>query len=487
MNYEKLRHKELGTDKFVSSSTKKNVLLIMVEGMGQIHLKKGFLPKLQARKEQAISLQTFINHQRNTNRGIYSLLTGKHPNLVEQMAKPDLVAQYGKMDQGVAEVLRENGYATVFLQAAPTVFMSKNKFLFELGFDEVLGEESFSIGVPRIKWGIDDHELYKIACSKIQDLTLKDKPWFLSLLTVSTHHPFQANNKILNSAEDGFRYADDELDLFLNELQAMDVTNETVIYITSDETAGDGGHILSDSLGIMIILTPEKVVKSIDDPFTQSDLAFSICDYLGIEKHNFLGRSFFQVYKHFKRPLYFANIFQQKAYAYFEKLLYIRHYSGKREVLSANSLSLDCFPVKADNPDDEFFKSFEHFIEASDRGLNILTFPVIMNISQMVPGVEDVVKSGGAIKIGLKKNDELYLEFAAENLSLDTPIILNWLIQDMKNKRSFKLNSIILPNCKKVFDKKFVSPNDAWYDLSFKVIANKNRTWKINDLQVSKN
>src|SRR5690606_1916399 len=93
------------------------------------------------------------------------------------------------------------------------------------------------------------------------------------------------------------------------------VLDSTLVMITSDETAGDGAHILSESLGSMTMLMPEKTKMEIEHPFAQSDVALSLCDYLNIDDHPFVGRSFFRTYQD-ERPLFFASIFQQKAFAY---------------------------------------------------------------------------------------------------------------------------------------------------------------------------
>ncbi len=483
--YKSFRPLELGKGKWLNQTQKRNVLLIVIEGLGEIHFKNGWLPKLSKRRAENIRSQTFINHQRNTNRGMYSLYTGKHPNLMNQMAKPDLVAQYGKMDTGVASVLVENGYQTVFLQGAPTKFMCKDRFMPELGFQEVIGEEHFPQVVPRIKWGVDDNQLYKQAEVKIQELQDSAHPWFLSLLTVATHHPIQASNKILKNLEDGFRYADEELDYFLEKLIQHGVLENTVVFITSDESAGDSSHILSESLGSMTILTPEKHCLALETPFCQSDVAFSLCDYLDIVEHPFLGRSLFRYYD-LDRPLYFASIFQQKVFLYENQKLYIQHYAGKREIFELASLSLNSKVIPIQENVSSKFRHLNDFLQASDRGLDYLTTPVILDIKEILPTGEDVVKSPGFIKVGLKKGETIRLTFNAKNNHQEMPVVVNWLIQDMKFKRSFKPNIIILPGTLEAFEKVFISPDDSWYDLSIRVMANGNEQWKVEELQIFK-
>jgi hypothetical protein len=482
--YRKLRPKELGTKTSLPAQNPKNVLFIMVEGLGEIHFQKGWLPKLQKRRKENLSCKTFLNHQRNTNRGVYSLFTGQHPNLVNMVAKPDLVAQYGKMDTGIGEVLSKHGMRTIFMQGAPTVFMSKDRFLQHLGFEEIIGEEQFPKGVPRIKWGVDDHWLYEMAYQKIQTLKTAQTPWFLSLLTVTTHHPIEASNKVLKTPEDGFRYADEELDLFLERLEKAGFLDSTMVVITSEETTGDGSHVLSENLGTLVIQFPQKVEKKITEPFSQSDLAFSLCDVLGIDDHPFSGRSLFRSYEDV-RPLYFASIFQQKVFLYENQKLFIQHYSGKKEVLSLSELSLDSAPTSAPEIHASQFQELQSFVKASDRGLEFLTNPVILDIAALSPNGTPLVHSGGEMKIGLKKGELLKLRFSGENQHSDHALVVTWLIKDMKNKRSFKPNLVLLPGTNDAFEKTFTSPSDSWYDVSIRVAAQENQSWILKDLQVT--
>jgi hypothetical protein len=57
----------------------------------------------------------------------------------------------------------------------------------------------------------------------------------------------------------------------------------------------------------------------------------------------------------------------------------------------------------------------------------------------------------------------------------------------MKNKKSFKLNTLITPGYNKKFEKIFNSKEDAWYDLTVRVSAKDDNNWKISDHQVTLN
>ena len=52
--------------------------------------------------------------------------------------------------------LREAGFSTTYLQAAPLPFMMKDQFMAQAGFDRVLGDDWFTTAHNRNHWGVDD-------------------------------------------------------------------------------------------------------------------------------------------------------------------------------------------------------------------------------------------------------------------------------------------------------------------------------------------
>ena len=97
-------------------------------------------------------------------------------------------------------ILARNGYSTTYLQAAGLRFMDKDRFMKLIGFEEIEGEEWFDHTPPTFftYWGINDRDFFLQSLKKIEALNEKRRergaqgeasPWFLTLLTVGTHHP----------------------------------------------------------------------------------------------------------------------------------------------------------------------------------------------------------------------------------------------------------------------------------------------------------
>ncbi len=315
-----------------------NVLLVVLEGISGaylesvaraqgIELQKPRLPALDRRAAKHLSYVNFINHQRQTSRGLYSLVCGDLPELITRAPKmSEFGFGAGELDC-LPAILRAEGYETVFVQSAPLGFMGKDKFMPRAGFARVHGVEWFKWGQSRSKWGVDDKSFFAQVQPLIEQLRSADKPFFLTLLTAGTHHPFMVPDDFVSDNESGsFAHAVDYLNLalkpFLEYLERSGVLDDTLVMITSDESFGIEGTDDGDSLmgaqafGTLTVMVPGGVQRRIDEPFMQFDVALSVVDYLGYgeRRRGLGGRSVFRTYDK-PRVLPFANTYMRMSAA----------------------------------------------------------------------------------------------------------------------------------------------------------------------------
>jgi hypothetical protein len=266
-----------------------------------------------------VGFTTFIAHQRRTNRGLYAILCGELPHLRSGMPKMN-VATDGGWRRCLPQVLRDAGYDTFYLQAAPLAFMLKDRFLPAIGFDAVHGHRYFRHHYSRTKWGVDDRAFFEHAGDLVEELQARERPWFLTLLTVGSHHPYVIPDDFRRGQgvpmQRAFVYLDEAFDAFLRRLERSGVREDTLIVVTSDESAGAQGLVadrvaseLTQNWGFAVVLLPERARARVQEPFGQQDLALSIVDHLGLAERegHFFGRSVFRNYDR-PRPLFFSNI-----------------------------------------------------------------------------------------------------------------------------------------------------------------------------------
>lgn len=325
---------DLGGERWVGPlSPRPNVLLIMVEAASAPLLPSvakeanirasASMPKLDALAARHVLFTRMISHQRQTNRGEYAILCGDYPKLLTDQSK--MTEQvYGQARRCLPAVLRDAGYATAYLQAAPLGFMLKDQFMKKAGFSELIGDARFEKSYARTDWGVDDKAFFEQSLERIVELHDDARPFFATMLTVGTHHPFTLPEPAaIDESEDrrarAFRYVDDALDEFLGALGTLGVLKDTVVIITSDESGGmietqaSSTRLLAQSWSFAVVMLPEPVAKRIDTLNQHADTALSVTDLLGIEDEaaRFLGRSWFRTYST-PRRLFSGNTYARR-------------------------------------------------------------------------------------------------------------------------------------------------------------------------------
>lgn len=322
-----------------------NVLMVILEGVSgsfvpSLAADHGIhdqfeMPSLEGVAVSALSYSSFVSQNRKTNRGVFALLCGEPPNLVPGSPKMTQVAMVGGR-VCLPQLLQRAGYRTVFLQAAPLAFMIKDQFAAKAGYDQAYGRTHFDTAraAAHNKWGIDDLSLFEQSLEIIEQLRQNPQPWFASILTVGTHHPFvfpedhqDGEGGDQDRRQAAFDYADRALGWLVEELEGRGILDDTLVLITSDESRGLMAAVktsgrspkavsrrLSQNWGVLVAIQPEGRVERIREPFAQMDLALSVLDYLGLAEGGggLFGRSVFRRYES-PRLVPFANTNQLRA------------------------------------------------------------------------------------------------------------------------------------------------------------------------------
>ncbi|MDH3728763.1 MAG: LTA synthase family protein, partial [Myxococcales bacterium] len=309
-----------------------NVILVMIEAASGAYLPSiasatvdsdTTMPKLDALAKEHILFTHVVAHQRQTNRGEYAVLCGDYPKLVTDQSK--MTEQvYGSAHRCLPLLFKDAGYATAYIQSAPLGFMLKDQFMRKAGFDELTGDPWFRRSYARTDWGVDDKAFFEQALPRILELHRVEQPFFATLLTVGTHHPYTFPESFAPDGADdrharAFSWADEALAEFLAQLEHEGVLGDTVVIITSDESAGTkqasnpSERLLSQSWSFAVVMLPEPQTKRVDALYGHVDLALSVADLLGMEGRakDFIGRSMFRRYDT-RRRLFGGNTYARK-------------------------------------------------------------------------------------------------------------------------------------------------------------------------------
>ena len=336
--YASLLEKDMNGTPFVSAINKKhNVLIIVLEGccggmLPSIRDRHGIwsdisMPKLDSIAAENIVYSNFITHQRQTNRGMFSLLSGTYcklnsstPKMTEYVTTKNMNGDSSQ--EFLPQLLLKKGYETTYLQASPLPYMLKDIFMKNAGFTNCHGTNWFKYSYASNYWGVDDKAFFEQAFDLIASKKYMCKPWFMTLLTVGTHHPLNIPEEYGNLFDEtkrqrAYRYLDEAISEFITKMHDAGFLRNTLVILTCDESQGvkdlkgdPPGKRLCQQWGILTVLHPSIQKKVIERKYTQLDIAISVVDYLGLpfEDLNFGGRSIFREYND-ERDIYFANTY----------------------------------------------------------------------------------------------------------------------------------------------------------------------------------
>lgn len=297
-----------------------NVLLVILESVSGLHIHtlaadhgwdpQASMPHLDAIARSNISYSSFFTHQRRTNRGVYSILCGDLPNLLPGLPKMSSYLEGGRTC--LPEILRRNGYDTVYVQSAPLAFMMKDRFMPLAGFSEVHGHKWFDRHYAQSRWGVDDRAMLERSSELIEELQKRGKPWFLTLLTVGTHHPylFPEGFQVGRGSDEqrSLAYLDVAIGEFNHRLNELGVPKNTLVIYTSDESSALSTSRIVQNWGYLIARIPGGKQLRVKEPFAQMDIALSVLDFVGAARQapHLFGRSVFRHYDD-SRYIFFSN------------------------------------------------------------------------------------------------------------------------------------------------------------------------------------
>jgi arylsulfatase A-like enzyme len=206
---------------------------------------------------------------------------------------------------GLPEILKKNGYDTAFFQGSPSTFDWSFPFLHKAGFEMIRGREHFPTE-QKTSWGVLDEVLFQSAADWLEKQTL---PTFLSLFTITNHHPWESPLKfsIPGNFPEAYRrylqtfaYSDHCLGLFIERLKQSGILDKSIVFILGDHGQEMGerkgtfaihNDLYQENIHIpLLILGGPKA--TINDPASQVDLLPTILDLLNIKAtHHSVGRS----------------------------------------------------------------------------------------------------------------------------------------------------------------------------------------------------
>ncbi len=297
---EKIQQIEALTCQQNGLNNKSNIILLVVESLSnyQSSLHSGlndWTPNLDRLATENTYYSNFFANNFTSLEGRIALLTAEKTfrGISDFSERGFGRAGYWNSQRSLPKLLNSHGYHTAFLDGADLNFSGTGQYMEGIGFDYVEGSEFKGYeGKPRFGFNsVADEDLYQRVINYIKNLST---PYFINVITVSTHAPYIDPITQTPSIELTTRYADQALMQFYLSLQQMNFFKNGVLIITSDhrsmtpvaanELEKYGQQAVSRIPLIVIDNKTSTQPKKHTQYLQQSDLLNSI-EYLIAEKH----------------------------------------------------------------------------------------------------------------------------------------------------------------------------------------------------------
>lgn len=212
-------------------------------------------PHFDALAQTSLRVPAAYTTTDHTSKALVGILCGMYPNPDFAIAE----SHPGAMKPScLAKLLGEQGYSSLFLQSAPGGFERRRTLTANMGYQATLAQEELdSERYAKVGYlGMDDQALVDPAMDWMQK---QSSPFFLTLLTSVTHHPYQLPSRVvrtpevkvvfeedpkqkLHNYEQTLSYTDQMLGRLVSRLREARLLDNTVLIVTGDHGEAFGEH-----------------------------------------------------------------------------------------------------------------------------------------------------------------------------------------------------------------------------------------------------
>ena len=281
---------------------------------------KGTTPYLEELARESIVAKRAWAVMPHTSKAIISTLCGIPPQLTLKITEA-LAA--GLPAKCLPVLYREQGYSTVFLQAATKRFESRESLVDNMGFEDFFPLEKLGSkqGFDKVNYfGVEDLIMLEPSRKWLKRQS-PDKPFLMTYLTLTPHHDYLSpkrfgfkeytkENEEFNRYLNSVHYVDQFVKHVIEMFKEEGLYEDTVFVILGDHGEGFNEHgrsqhdnvIYQEGLHIpMLVHDPllAKDPRAIEYRTNQLDLAPTVIDLSGFEVQggNFPGQSLLKIDK----------------------------------------------------------------------------------------------------------------------------------------------------------------------------------------------
>lgn len=333
--------------------TKKNVVVIILESFSKeytgLSKRKSYTPFFDSLMSKSLVFNNAIANGGSSIEGIPAVVSSL-PNL---MFNPYINSTYSSNKlTNFASILNNEGYQTSFFHGGTNGTMNFDSYTSLSGFDNYYGRIEYNNETDYDgNWGIWDEPFLNFTAQTLNSYT---KPFFATVFTLSSHHPFKVPNKYAGkfpktSLEiiESIGYTDYALAKFFETAKKMKWYNNTLFVLVADHTSISNDEFYNNDVGHhqipIVFFEGNDSLKGINNkPMQQIDIMPSVLDYIGYNKPFFsFGNSIFDN-KSSRNAIYFNSgnyyLTNDSLYFVFNNLQLQQVYRYKNDSLLKNNI-----------------------------------------------------------------------------------------------------------------------------------------------------
>ncbi len=287
---------------------KTNVVVIILESFGNEYVgffnkeNRGYTPFFDSILSNSLTFDMGIANGKKSIEAVPAILASI-PNLMDN---PYISSPYATNDlDALPKLLKTSGYTSAFFHGATNGSMRFDAFAKQCGFDQYFGRFEYGNDAHFDKtWGILDEYFNPWTARKITSLT---QPFFATLFTLSSHHPYYVPSKWKNKLKKGphpiyqsIHYGDMSLRKFFDAAKKQSWYNNTLFVLVADHTPATSDPFYSQKdqmyrIPIAFYDPKKRLPKNKSNViFQQLDILPTLLDLLNIETTYYAyGNSFF--------------------------------------------------------------------------------------------------------------------------------------------------------------------------------------------------
>lgn len=275
------------------STSKLNVVIIIVESLSKAYLKKFGGPVATPFLDSLMDLSlVFTNGFANAKESVQGIpaIISSMPHLMDQAY---IFSRYASNHtNSIASVLKSVGYTSSFFHAGKTGTMGFNAFTSLAGFDHYYGKEDYPIQDHYDgAWGIWDHYFFPFMVDKLNHC---QQPFFATVFTMNPHSPFKLPQEFESRFQSSghpleamLRYEDYALSIFFGRAKTSSWFDNTIFVVTADHTGPSiqQGSLMDEFRIPIIFFDPKGIWRGTSDRIaSQIDIMPTLLNHMHIDK-----------------------------------------------------------------------------------------------------------------------------------------------------------------------------------------------------------